>query len=93
MTTASFVTFYQNGQQLHANKLNGLRFISFGRPVGKVGNADCFESVTIDMGGKRQRVVTEADFGGPVSIRIINRCGCSQWMGLCDSVAAVTSKA
>jgi hypothetical protein len=90
---ASFALFYQNGQQLHSSKANGLRFIAFGPKVGTIGNADCFESITIDMGGRRQRVVTEADFGGPVSIRIVNRGGCSQWMGLCDSVAAVTSKA
>lgn len=85
--TASFVTFHQNGKQLHTSKWNGFRFVSFGRPVGKIGNATCFESVTIDIGGKRQRIVTEADFGGPVSMCIVTKGEASLWMGLCDSVA------
>lgn len=84
----AFVKFYRNGVELHTSKLNGFRFVSFGVPTGNVSRSACFESVTIDVGGQRQRVVTEADFDGPVSMEIVSRGCAPQWFGLA-SVASV----
>ncbi|TWT88000.1 hypothetical protein [Neorhodopirellula pilleata] len=87
MTT--FVTFYRDGLQLHTSKLNGFRFVSLGTPTGTVGRATCFKSVTVNIGGNRERVVTEEDFDGPVSMKITTP-GCNdQWFGLA-SVCSVS---
>jgi hypothetical protein len=88
----AFVTFHRGGAQLHTSKLNGFKFVSLGNPTGSVGRAACFASVTIDIGGQRERVVTEADFDGPVSMCIVAGGGKPQWFGLAsvNSVARVT---
>ena len=83
--TTSFINFFRNGRELHTSKLNGFRFVSFGRPTGKIANAVCFESVVIDCGGKRQRTVTQADMDGPVSIALVTKGQPLQWFALADA--------
>ena len=82
--TKTFITYYRNSKQLHTSKLNGFAFVSFGVPVGQINGAICFESVTVTIGGKRERVVTADDFGGPVSICVETPGQPPQWFGLTD---------
>lgn len=91
MNTA-FILFFRGGEQLHTSKLNGFPLVTFGDASGFIGNAACFESVTIATGGKRQRVVTEDDFDGPVSICVVTKGRKRQWFGLAtaSTIARVT---
>ncbi|TWU16502.1 hypothetical protein [Allorhodopirellula heiligendammensis] len=81
----SFITYYRGNKQLHTSKLNGFPFVSFGDPVGEVNGATWFNSVTITIGGNRERVVTSKDFDGPVAI-CFETCGQPpRWFGLADT--------
>ncbi|MFG0288504.1 MAG: hypothetical protein ACF8CQ_10030 [Rhodopirellula sp. JB044] len=82
----SFITYHRRNKELHTSKLNGFPFVSFGVPVGQINGATCFESVTITIGGKRERVVTANDFGGPVSIRVETKGQTPQWFGLASKM-------
>ncbi len=88
----SFITYHRNNKQLHTSKLNGFPFVSFGAPVGQIDGATCFESVTITTGGKRERVVTAKDFGGPVSICVESRGQAPQWFGLASQMPSPVSE-
>lgn len=81
----SFITYYRGNKQLHTSKLNGFPFVSFGDPVGEVNGATWFDSVTITIGGKRERVVTTKDFDGPVAICFETKGQRPRWFGLADT--------
>ena len=81
----SFITYYRNNKQLHTSKLNGFPFVAFGCPVGQVNDTTWFDSVTITIGGKRERVVTAEDFGGPVAICVETKGKPPRWFGLADT--------
>lgn len=83
----SFITYYRGNKQLHTSKLNGFPFVSFGDPIGEINGATWFESVTITIGGKRERVVTTKDFDGPVAICFETRGQPPRWFGLADTNA------
>lgn len=83
----SFVRFFRDGMEIHTSKLNGFRYVSMGDPTGNVGRAACFASVTVEVGGKRQQAVTEADFDGPVSMAIAPAGGTPQWFGLASAAS------
>ncbi len=87
----SFITYYRGNKQLHTSKLNGFPFVSFGDPVGEINGATWFESVTITIGGKRERVVTTKDFDGPVAICFETKGQPRRWFGLADTVANLGS--
>lgn len=86
----SFITYYRDNKQLHTSKLNGFPLVSFGIPIGKINGSLCFESVTITIGGKRQRVVTADDFGGPVSICMETKGKPPKWFALADKSMKAT---
>lgn len=81
----SFITYYRGNKQLHTSKLNGFPFVSFGDAVGEVNGATWFDSVTITIGGKRERVVTTKDFDGPVAICFETKGQRPRWFGLADT--------
>lgn len=83
----SFITYYRGNKQLHTSKLNGFPFVSFGEPIGEINGATWFDSVTITIGGKRERVVTTKDFDGPVAICFETRGQPPRWFGLADTTA------
>lgn len=78
----SFITFYRENKQLHTSKLNGFPFVCFGMPVGEIEGVTCFDSVTITIGGKREKVVTAEDLGGPVAICVETQGQPSRWFAL-----------
>lgn len=80
-----FITYYRGNKQLHTSKLNGFPFVSFGEPIGEINGATWFDSVTITIGGKRERVVTTKDFDGPVAICFETRGQPPRWFGLADT--------
>ncbi|TWT64569.1 hypothetical protein [Allorhodopirellula solitaria] len=86
----SFITYYRGNKQLHTSKLNGFPFVSFGDRVGEVNGATWFNSVTITIGGKRQRVVTANDFDGPVAICFETKGQTPKWFGLADTTTPRT---
>ena len=86
----SFITYFRDNKQLHTSKLNGFPFVSFGVPIGEINGSTCFESVTITIGGKRQRVVTADDFDGPVSICVETKGKPPQWFALADNSVKAT---
>lgn len=85
----SFITYYRGNKQLHTSKLNGFPFVAFGDPVGEINGATWFDSVTITIGGKRERVVTTRDFDGPVAICFETRGQPPRWFGLADRKASL----
>ncbi len=86
---ASRVSIFQNDNLLHANRDNDLFFVSFGSPVGKIGNAQCFESIVIRDRAGRQHTITQRSYGGGVSVCIRYGKGVREWFGICDAQTVV----
>ncbi|WP_145216630.1 hypothetical protein [Planctomycetes bacterium TBK1r] len=78
--------FYRNGVELTGHEMNGRCVESFGVPSGTIRNAVCFESVTVRT--TRDETLTEADFGGPVSVKVWSPEQPATWFGIA-SVATV----
>ena len=86
------VSIFQDGRLLHANRGGRFEFVSLGLPTGTVGNAACFESITIVGRHGRQSVINETAYGGAVSV-CIHDAGSRRWIGIAsaDTVAASSS--
>ena len=78
--------FYRNGVELSGHPLHGKCVVHFGVPTGRIGNAPCFDSITVRT--KIDQDVTERDFDGPVSIKVWSPEQKPSWFGLA-SVATV----
>ncbi|WP_168566858.1 hypothetical protein [Crateriforma spongiae] len=80
--TAPRVYVFRNGQELTDHPANGRNVLGFGRPVGMIGNAVCFDSVTVRTAVDAE--FTQADFGGPVSVKIWSPGRPAVWFGIAD---------
>lgn len=74
-TKTTSIQIRQNGQILKAFK--GCRFLCGENASGIVGKVLCFESAKIGdaRDPRRGRIITQADFKGPVTIEVLNPAG------------------
>lgn len=87
------VYFFRNGIELTGHEMNRRCFESFGIPTGKIRNANCFASLVVRT--TRDETLTEADFDGPVSVKVWSPEQPANWFGLAsaESVKAANAKA
>ncbi|KAA5538724.1 hypothetical protein FYK55_26800 [Roseiconus nitratireducens] len=85
--------FYRNGIELTGHKMNGRCVEHFGVPTGKIRSAVCFSSITVRT--TRDEMLTEADFDGPVSVKVWSPEQPAAWFGIAsvDTVERINAEA
>ncbi|MEM9587718.1 MAG: hypothetical protein AAGA03_10605 [Planctomycetota bacterium] len=78
------VYFFRDGNELNHHPANGSPFHSFGLPTGMLGAAMCFEFVNVKNEAGNDRLISQQDFGGPVSIKVWRPDQPPQWFGLAN---------
>ena len=78
--------FFRDGAELTYHSANGRPVLGFGIPTGRIGNAACFNSITVRTTIDYE--LTESDFDGPVTVKVWEPGKKPVWFALA-SVATV----
>ncbi len=84
MSRIARVYFIRDGRELTDHPANGKPFDSFGIPIGVIGTCPVFSEVVITGGWTGGSRLTEADFGGPVTVKIWRPDHPPVFVGLCE---------
>lgn len=80
--------FFRNGIALSSHPCHGRPVLGFGILTGRIGNAVCFESITVRTTINDE--LMERDFDGPVSVKVWSPDSKPVWFGIA-SITTVES--
>lgn len=79
------VSFFRDGNLMHANRGGLFQFVGFGTPTGAIGSAICYETVTIIDAYGRRRTMSAESYGGAFTVCLRTAKGERQWIGIADA--------